>query len=302
MVIARIAKFFTKTFIKNLSIWFWSIFFIIFWLTMGAFVFSRGLTREWVVKYLESNDPVFKNLPDDIRSNIVNDVWKRVVTSYSGSWLAVCIVLSFSSTAMGFVSVLFYSVLPIRFISKYSKADETKILAGYIFGSTIILTIQFIILLLSSIAMFSFRFDTRVLPENPLGLFVATLALVLFKFLFALTISLIVIVLRKPRMLTMMTSLPLVVSYALSMLQVYVGGEALNFSPFNSAISLLYYYFTSIEPPYSEPLVTGFREAKTVEPLFAWSVLIAWIAAMLLASIILLRKQKGVSAEELRTI
>ncbi|MEM0355227.1 MAG: hypothetical protein QW716_00970 [Desulfurococcaceae archaeon] len=302
MSIVRIAKFFSKTFIKNPYLWFWSIFFVLFWLIMGAFIFSRGITKENISKQIEMEYPEFKYLPENERVSIIEDVWKRVALSYTGSWLATCIIISFASTVSGVTQGIFYSVLPLRFLTRYSKVNEVTVLLGYIFGLIIVLVFQFIVLLFATIGMYSYRFGLRITPENPLGLLIVTLAISIFKFLFSLILGLTVVILRKPRALTMLSFVPLILSYALSMAQIYVGGKAINLSPINSSISLLYYYFTNIEPPLNEPLTASLTNVEKVKPIFAWSILLSWIALLSLISLVLMRKQKGISAEELSAI
>ncbi|MEM4866881.1 MAG: hypothetical protein QXZ60_04390, partial [Sulfolobales archaeon] len=103
---------------------------------------------------------------------------------------------------------------------------------------------------------------------------------------------------RKPRLLSKITFIPLVLAIAFSMISVYIGGEVYHYSPFISSMNLIFYYYTAVKPPLDQPLAFVTADYTPVEPLHAWITQISWITAFALISL-LLEKQRGVPAEEI---
>ncbi|MEM1741478.1 MAG: hypothetical protein QXT29_01550, partial [Desulfurococcaceae archaeon] len=229
----------------------------------------------------------------------LDEVWSRVVRSYTGGWYAAVIVVSFAATAIGLIEVVYYSTIPLRYLSKFSRISSRRILLELVVGSLVVLLVSFVMLLAVTTLMFSHRFNQLVLPENPAGLLAAGLAYGLFIYVFSMVLGLLVVVLRKPGLLSKITFIPLVLAIALSMISVHIGGEAYHYSPFISSMNLIFYYYTAVKPPLDQPLAFATADYTPVEPLHAWITQISWTLAFTLISLLLLEKQKGVPAEEI---
>jgi len=288
-VTIRIMLFYTLTFLKNPSYWFWCIFFMLFWATLGAFAFTRGITKEWL---LEQGVPV----------EMLDNVWNELVKGYTSSWLASLIVISMGTTASGVVYDFFYSTIPLRYLSKYSRARPEKIIISYLLGTILLMSVNFTILFTIIILMFSYRFETLVSIDNLFGILLASIVYIIVLFLMSINLGLIPIVLRKPRALAFLGNFITVLVFVTTLLHVYAGGEYLHYLPNNAAMMLLFSYASGYEIPYSDSLVSiggkaGNYKAFPIE--YSWIILFTWIAVLLTTSIVMFKKQKGVSVEEI---
>ncbi|MEM1542248.1 MAG: hypothetical protein QW101_04070 [Ignisphaera sp.] len=294
MAVSRLYRVLTKHILTSYEFWFFSIFFTLFWAFMGAYAFSRNLTVDTLREILLN-----RGVSPDMINNIIDEAWNNVVKGYSGGWFATVVVISFGSTSIGLVHYVYNSTLPLRYLSKFSKITSRRILLELVVGSLVALLISFLILFTVCTAMFSHRFDKLILPENPLGLALASIVYGLLIYLLSMTLGLTAVVLRKPGLITKISYIPFTLSMALSLLSVYVGGEVYHYTPFVSAMSLLFYYSANIKPPYDKPLAYSGSDFTPVEPLHAWIVQVLWITLFTLTSLILLKKQKGIPAEEI---
>ncbi|MEM2088794.1 MAG: hypothetical protein QXF52_09040 [Thermoproteota archaeon] len=103
----------------------------------------------------------------------------------------------------------------------------------------------------------------------------------------------------KRRVVTFTSFLPLVISYLLLFLQLYLDiGYAVVLSPFNAVNSLLYHYYSGMDVP--RGALTMSSLTSTIDPLYFWASLISWIILLSILTVILIGRQRGVSAEELR--
>ncbi|MEM4535611.1 MAG: hypothetical protein QW764_06180, partial [Desulfurococcaceae archaeon] len=249
MVAWKLYRIIVKNILSNYYFWFFSIFFVVFWSFMGAYAFSRNITIENTRRAL-----INAGTPPEVVDMVLDEVWSRVVRGYTGGWYATVIVVSFGSTATGLIEVVYYSTIPLRYLSKFSRISSRRILLELIVGSLVILIVSFVMLLAVTTLMFSLRFSQLVLPENPAGLLAAGLAYGLFIYVFSMALGLLVVVLRKPRLLSKITFIPLVLAIAFSMISVYIGGEVYHYSPFISSMNLIFYYYTAVKPPLDQPL------------------------------------------------
>ncbi|MEM1881760.1 MAG: hypothetical protein QXY43_01010 [Sulfolobales archaeon] len=294
MVAWKLYRIIVKNILSNYYFWLFSIFFVVFWSFMGAYAFSRNITIENTRKAL-----INAGTPPEVVDMVLDEVWSRVVRSYTGGWYAAVIVVSFGATAIGLIEVVYYSTIPLRYLSKFSRTSSRRILLELVVGSLVILLVSFVMLLAVTTLMFSHRFNQLVLPEDPAGLLAAGLAYGLFIYVFSMALGLLVVVLRKPGLLSKITFIPLVLAIAFSMISVYIGGEVYHYSPFISSMNLLFYYYTAVKPPLDQPLASASADYTPVEPLHAWITQISWIVAFILISLLLIEKQRGVPAEEI---
>ena len=294
MVAWKLYRIIVKNILSNYYFWLFSIFFVVFWSFMGAYAFSRNITIENTRRAL-----INAGTPPEVVDMVLDEVWSRVVRSYTGGWYAAVIVVSFAGTAIGLIEVVYYSTIPLRYLSKFSRISSRRILLELVVGSFVVLLVSFVMLLAVTTLMFSHRFNQLVLPENPAGLLVAGLTYGLFIYVFSMALGLLVVVFRKPGLLSKITFIPLVLAIAFSMISVHIGGEAYHYSPFISSMNLIYYYYTAVKPPLDQPLAFATADYTPVEPLHAWITQISWTLAFTLISLVLLEKQKGVPAEEI---
>ncbi|MEM1832257.1 MAG: hypothetical protein QXJ97_12110, partial [Desulfurococcaceae archaeon] len=207
MVAWKLYRIIVKNILSNYYFWLFSIFFVVFWSFMGAYAFSRNITIENTRKAL-----INAGTPPEVVDMVLDEVWSRVVRSYTGGWYAAVIVVSFGATAIGLIEVVYYSTIPLRYLSKFSRTSSRRILLELVVGSLVILLVSFVMLLAVTTLMFSHRFNQLVLPEDPAGLLAAGLAYGLFIYVFSMALGLLVVVLRKPGLLSKITFIPLVLA------------------------------------------------------------------------------------------
>jgi multisubunit Na+/H+ antiporter MnhC subunit len=310
MAILRTCKFYLRSLLKDPYYWFWAVFFMLFWLVMGAFVFGSTMTkdslREELASHIPSSMPGFES--------ILEDAWSKTTFYYTAGWYSGIALYSLASIAIGLVYYVYYSTIPIRYLTKYSRASPTRFYAGLTLAAVTVSLVAAGILIASTIVVYSYRFhelSKLILPKNLLGVFATTAVGGVFTFFFSTTLALLVVVLRKPKLLGMISFVPFLLSYALGMAGIYVGSGLLHLSPFNLIMLLTYHYYsgTSIaldlpatmmwrtDPELSSWL--GTTTHQTVDPLTLWLILTAWILVFVGTALALLRVQKGVSVEEI---
>jgi len=266
-------KMLSKEMFRNPYSWGWGFFFVSFWLIMGAYVFSIEMP---------------KGLPTE------------AYFSYTGSWFSMSLVYSFSALAVGIVYSSYHSSFSLRYLTKYSTLDSKRYYAVSLISTAMFFTVFSALLGIETFLIYSFRFGVSLAPRNPFELALASVSSALFIYVLSSAIAYLVLVLKKPRLVNFASFLPLVVSYPLLSLQLYLDiGYASILSPFNAINSLLYHYYSGIEVP-KGPLVVGSQASATIDPLYFWASLLSWIILLSILNVILIGKQKGVSIEELR--
>lgn len=259
----------------NPPAWGWGFFFVSFWLIMGAYVFSIEMPG---------------GLPAE------------AYFSYTGSWFSMSLVYSFSALAVGIVNSSYYSSFSLRYLTKYSTLNSKRYYVVSLVSTAMFFTIFSILLGMETFLIYSFRFGVSLAPRNPVELALASVLSALFIYVLSSSIAYLILVLKKPRLVTFASFLPLIVSYPLLFLQLYLDmGYVSVISPFNAVNSLLYRYYSGIDVP-KGPLYLGSQTSTTIEPLYFWASLSSWIALLSLFNTILIGKQRGVSIEELRQI
>lgn len=267
-------KMLLKEMLKNPYAWGWGFFFISFWLIMGAYVFSMEIP---------------KGLPTE------------AYLSYTSSWFSMSLVLSFSALAVGIVYSSYYSSFSLRYLTKYSTLNSKRYYMISLVSTTIFFMIFLMLLGIETFLIYSLRFGVSLAPKNPVELSLASVLSTLFIYVLSSSIAYLIIVLKKPKLVTFASFLPLVISYPLLFLQLFLDiGYAVVLSPFNTLNSLLYRYYSGMEVP-KGPLM-GSQPSATIDPLYFWASLVSWIIFLSMLNVILIGKQRGVSIEELRQV
>ncbi|MGQ9689954.1 MAG: hypothetical protein ACUVQY_01425 [Thermoproteota archaeon] len=269
-------KMILKELLRNPYSWGWGFFFMSFWLLMGAYVFSINLPT---------------NLPGEAYFH------------YTGSWFSMGLAFSFSALAVGIVHSAFYSSFSLRYLTKYSTLDSKRYYLVNLLSIIIYFSIFLVLLGLETVLIYSIRFNVLLLPKHPLELALASILSTIFIYVFSCFIVYLVVVLRKPKMVSFGSFLPLVISYPLPFLQLYTDiGYTVVISPFNATKSLLYHYYAGLGVP-KGALVTSFSGvSEAMDHLYFWASLVSWTILFSIINIVLIGRQKGVSIEELRQL
>ena len=233
----KLYKFYVKNNLKDPYYWFWAVFFILFWLYIGAFVWGANMSIERIRSII----------PHYIADSTIHELWIRMTIHYTGAWYATNVVFSLSAITIGLVYTVYYATIPIRYLTKYSKISSVKFYSSLVLTALSSGILATVILIVATVLIYSYRFHglkTLILPHNSLAVFSVTLTAMLFNYFFAMTLSLLTIVIRKPRFLSFIGFIPFIISYALGMYTLQTSGGPVNLSPYSAVLLLNYHYFT----------------------------------------------------------
>jgi hypothetical protein len=147
-------------------------------------------------------------------------------------------------------------------------------------------------------------FKNLILPENPVGVLATTIAGGVLMYFISATVALLVIVLKKPRALGLAGFIPYILSFGLGMAGLLATGGRVHFSPFNTILLLNYHYYANATLILDEPVTMMWRSelegtGQVLEPSTPWLVLSGWILLFAATSVVLFKKQRGVSVEQI---
>jgi hypothetical protein len=310
MAVGRVYRFYLRSILSNGYLWFWAVAFMAFWLFMGAYVYGA------IVRIEEFS----KQFPEETPRTVIDEAWSKFILHYTASWYGIIALFSMSAVTIGLVQYIFYSTIPIRYITKYSKATTTKFYTGFTLAAITGIIAFIIVLLVTTILLYSYRFygvelhtnrglpvpvfKNLILPENPIGVLATTIAGGVLMYFISATVALFVVVLRKPRALGFASFLPYILSFGLGMAGLIATGGIIHFSPFNVILLLNYHYYANATLVLNEHVTVMWRieiegSGQVLEPTTLWLVLIGWIALFAVISIALFKKQKGISLEQI---
>lgn len=261
---------FTKNALKNGSNWGWGVLFMIFWIIMGAYVFSSG----------------------EIPATEI-DV---TVASYYGIFG----LISFSSIAIGFSFVIRYSSKSLPYAFRYSRLKPIVFIRDFLSAFLVVAVIFSAILLVITFAVFSLRFGESLPPYSiPYALLVSSFAGV---FLASLDLVLVLFVNNYlgTRNLQFVGFVPLLLTYTSAFPAIFmnVPNAVYYVSPFSAFFALLF-------SAYSGTWLTGVSPAATLPALNEYVCVLSvslWTLFLSLASVYLISRIRPRNIEEERAI
>jgi hypothetical protein len=258
-----------KSLLTNPYIIFWSILFIEFWVFMWAYVF-------------------FQEIPSN----------EEVLRIYTATAYGNLLMLSLSGACVTIASTLLYSSKSIRYVTKYTKLSPSRFLLENLLSSLVVLLAISGIMFMSVLLVFLGRFGVFILPLNLAGLLLSIFLGTLFIYVLSLFLNLAVVVLRAPKSSSFISFLPLLLGFSSYMALWIDFGIASYLSPFNCIVSVCYYYFSGKSPPTGNFFMPGNKTLVDIN--LALLSLVAWTVALVALDIVLLKKMRGVSADEIR--
>jgi len=289
VTVAAVWKFYAKEIFKRWEFWTLAVLLMTFWQSTGAYVFADY------------------SFPPEVRQRVGEEMWRKLVHSYTGGWYGVAALFTLAFVAVELVHVTCHSVISLRFLSKYSKASAPKFFAGLVLASLTAAIAATCLLVASTVVFYSHKFynlEELILPQNPLGILAVTLAGGLFVYFLSMTLALLVVLLRRPRALTAVSFVPAVLAFMLGYTANYAGGTEMQIQPFSLIVKLGDYYYSGVPLDLTRPNVQVWmawlrgEPIDAMEPLLVWLMVACWIVLFALLSLLLLRKQRGVNVEE----
>lgn len=275
----RYFRTYLKALVTNPSLIFWAVIWIAIWVSVWVYVYGVDMPAEYV--------KIYQSL------------------TYSSLY-----VLMISSAAVGITYSLIYSSRAVRYVTKYTKLSPARYHLENALASLAMLSIYTAIYLAMVTGFFYSRYGLAIPPEKPFEFVGIALLCSLFMYLFSFFLHLLVIISRAPRLVNQLVSFtPVIFGLLLgTLIPLYTDIKWLAIvSPFNAAVALTYYSYsgeTLSTGNYVLYLANRFSGRApglgAAEPLLALAMISIWIAILSLLNLILLRKVRGISIEELR--
>ena len=266
-----ILKYFIKSIMSNKALWAWGVFFMLFWLAMGAFVFSS-------------------NIPDSRASAL----------AYASSWFGWANIISFSSLAITISYTIYFGSSSLSYSFRYTKLRPSTYFLSLLAASSAMGVVMSSILLASTYALFSYRFRINLQPGQPLAAFALAALSGAFMTVLAVALVLAAVNYMGVKNINFISYLPLLLAYAFGFGQLFIKiPAAVQYaSPFNDIMSLLFASYSGQRIPvyFSNP-AAGFLDWR----LMAASLLL-WILLLSAVDVRLLRGIKPRALEESRQV
>ena len=164
-----LTKYLVRAELTNRNMLFWGVGYMLLWIIMGAFLFTKG----------------FPKLPQPYMD--------EAVRLYTGDWTALIIAYEPSGVLIGLLFMLVYQTAGMAYLRRYGRLTPTKFITSYYLGMVISSLVLSLLLVASTIAIFyvGFRyylgFDiplSAVLPKDPVLGIAKVIGLSLLTFLF----------------------------------------------------------------------------------------------------------------------
>jgi len=280
----KFLKYFVKSMMRNWLILFWGIFFVGFWLFLGAFVWSGDF-----IDSVQNLEQTFK---------------QDAFLSYTASWYGICTLMGFSAISTTLAGMIYNSTSTFPYLKKFSKLSPEKYYSQSLIGISGITVISAFVLLVIAIVLYSYRFNLMLYPKNIALLAIISLFGGLFYYSLAFVISIISIILKSPRIRQFLGFIPLILTYGIGLSQVTMSlsKNLIYVSPINCILSLLSsaYYGSSVanEVTNTSRIIQEEGSIGLLNNSYLFISLILWICLLSAINIIMLRKVEELKLEE----
>ncbi|MEM4576693.1 MAG: hypothetical protein QW701_04440 [Candidatus Nezhaarchaeales archaeon] len=269
-------KYKLKELLTNVELLGWSIGFIEFWVFMWVFVFTPvSMVDEWTKVFLQVN------------------------TGLAYSFLG---VLSMAAAGAGLTGSIYRGSIPTRYITKFSRLGPALYLLEDFLASLVAILVYVLVIFVSVIGLSYARWGVIALPYSPVGIFAGLLMAAVTFYWLSYAFSLPIVVTKRIRALTMASYMPLILGF-IAYSQLWIDfGSAVYFVPVVPLIGLLAYHGAGMYPPTGAYLGWLYSDKlyQALNLRLAAVSSITWIAILIVISMLLLRKSRGVSIEEIK--
>ncbi|HDM22667.1 MAG TPA: hypothetical protein ENG20_02650 [Methanomicrobia archaeon] len=276
----KFLRYFIKSLIRNWMILFWGIFFVGFWLFLGAFV--------WSGSFIDS----VKNLEEIYK--------QKAFLSYTASWYSMCVLMGFSAISTTLAGIIYNSTSALPYLKRFSRLSPEKYYTHSLIGVSLMTLISSFSLLIITVILYGYRLKSPVYPQNILLLSIVSLFGGLFYYSLAFVISIVSIVLKSPRIREFLGFLPLILTYGVGLAQVNMSlnKNLIYASPINCVLSLLSsaYYGSSVSNEITKTSITD--PSIHLSNLYLFISLFLWICILSMINIIMLRRVEEMKLEE----
>ncbi|MCL5787518.1 MAG: hypothetical protein M1581_02750 [Candidatus Thermoplasmatota archaeon] len=268
-----IGKYFIKSMLKNRNLWGWGVLFMLFWLFMGAFVFTSGFPKQEVYYKLNAA------------------IWFGLIGLISASTLATSISQS-----------IYYGNSSLAYAFRFTTLKPSGYISSFMLSAAIIGGVFSGIMLTVTYAIFSYNTGYMLIPKFPYVSVITGFAAGAFMFLLA---SIIIIVFNNYlglRNVTFASFIPMILTYLFGFTQfnTVLPAYIIYGSPFTDISDILVWSYYGHRVPLNtlEPIGTG----GYINPEIQAMILVIWILILAFSSFLLIKKIKPRSIEEGRQV
>jgi hypothetical protein len=267
---AVLFKNYTKGILTNRNLWFWGVAFMLFWLVLGAYEFSQGI---------------------ETRASIL---------AFTSSWYGIIALYSLSSLAISIAYTIYYASSALAYGFRYTKLTPFSYMGSLVGSSSILGIALSAIILLATFGLYSSHFGTTLPPSDPVFAVVVSALGGIFMMSLAMLLVLIVVNYIGLRSINLVTFVPLLLAFGFGYSQLLTAMPAalVYASPYNAIQSLLFQAYSGSAAPVEFLNPAG----ATLDWRYLFISLLAWIAVLLLADSVLLKRLRPRQLEEGRQI
>ncbi len=261
---------YAKAMLTNLSLWFWAVAFMAFWLAIGAFLESSGVGPA-----------------------------RAAIVAYTSSWYAVIVLIALSLLAAAIAGSFAYGSASLAFAFRFTRLTPRGYLESILVGSAVLGLVLNVALIGATVGMFGVRFSTELLPSDGLALVGISMVGGAFFMALSATLALLAINYLGLRSSSYVGYVPLLLSFVLGNAQTDVALPRwiIYGSPFNDLTSLLYQAYSGTTPT----VELGTSSVALAWPLLLLGLLL-WTGALTGTTLVLLRRIRARPIEEGRQV
>jgi hypothetical protein len=273
-----------KSMMRNWLILFWGIFFVGFWLFLGAYVWSGDF-----IENAQNLEFFFK---------------EDAFLSYTASWYGICALMGFSAIGTTLAGMIYNSTSTFPYLKRFSKLPPEKYYFYSLIGISGVAVISAIVLLVLTIMLYSYRFSSMMYPKDMALILPISILGGLFYYSLSFIISIISIVMKSPRIRQFLSFIPLILTYSIGLAQVNMNlsKSIIIASPINCILSLLSsaYYGSSVagEVVETSRIIHEKGGAELLNNLYLFTSLALWVCLLSAINILMLKKVEELKLEE----
>lgn len=261
------------------SVLFWSVGFMLFWAVMWVYVFTR----------VDEPRP-----PREVLEYVLK-VNAALAYTYLG-------VLSMGSLAIGLTQHKLVSSSAAAFAVRFTKLKPFRYMLEDFVAAVVALVYYVSVTVSAVICLTYLRFEVVALPEKPLELLAYMLLAGFTWYWLSYLLSLVMLVLRKPRSQPL-GMIPLIVGFGIYSTLWLDPGSVVYVIPVAPLAPLIVSAASGVKPVtggwfYAQPWRGTGANVTTIEPPLALAATCAWVFLLALTSLLLMRRVSGVPVEE----
>ncbi|PSN99815.1 hypothetical protein B9Q11_00575 [Candidatus Marsarchaeota G2 archaeon ECH_B_SAG-F08] len=263
---------FARSLLKNRPLWGWGVLFMVFYLLLGAFVFSSSLPK----------------LPN------------QAIVGYTSSWYAVINLYTLASLAISLSFSLIFSTHSLAYSFRFTRLTPKKYFANFVLSSAIVGLVLSVLIVAATYTLFSYRFQINIPPAKPLLVIAVAAFSSVLMCAFATLLVLVLINYLGLKNQSFVSFIPLILGFGFGFSQLFTSlPKALLYaSPYSAIVGLLYSGYSG----FPVLIILTNPSSATLDSYYLALSLVTWTFALLLIDAYLLGRIKPRSVEEMRQL